>query len=88
MLQRQNLYVAKTKIVCREDKKHGARAERARRGFFSPEERHSYFLRTQYSCFVLEANKIPLKRTVLGLSAPAGAFFSQKETLLVFEKTI
>ena len=40
MQQRQNLYVAKTQ-------KHGARAERARRGFFSPRKRHYYLLRRQ-----------------------------------------
>ena len=50
MLLRQNVYVAKTKSICYKDKaymwqrhnlyvvktkkKHGARAERARRGFF------------------------------------------------------
>ena len=67
MLYKQNLYVIKTKFICCRDKKLGARAERARRGFFSPKERHSYFLRTQYSCFVLETDKIPLKSTVLGL---------------------
>ena len=36
MQQRHNLYVVKTK-------KHGARAERARRGFFSPRKRNYYF---------------------------------------------
>ena len=96
MLSRQNVYVIKTRFICSKDKnlyvvntkKHGARAERARRGFFSPKKRHSYFLITQYSCFVLEKDKIPLKSTVLGLSAPAGAFFSQKETFLFFGRTI
>ena len=53
MLQRQNVYVAKTKFICCQDRinmlqrqnlyvvktnKHGARAERARRGFFLPEK--------------------------------------------------
>ena len=75
MLYKQNLYVIKTKFICCRDKKLGARAERARRGFLSHRKRHSYFLITQYSCFVLEKNKISLKSTVLGLSAPAGAFF-------------
>ena len=37
-----NLYVIKTKFICCRDKKLGARAERARRGFFSPKKRHSY----------------------------------------------
>ncbi len=49
MQQRQNLYVVKTK-------KHGARAERARRGFFLPEKDIIIFLRRQYSCFCV-ANK-------------------------------
>ena len=53
-----NLYVIKTKFICCRDKKLGARAERARRGFFSPKKRHSYFLITQYICFVLEKDKI------------------------------
>ena len=78
----QNLYVAKTDSTCCEDIYF--RAERARRGFFSPQKRHSYFLITQYSCFVLEADKIPLKSTVLGLSAPAGAFFLPKRDILIF----
>ena len=52
MLYKQNLYVIKTTFICCRDKKLGARAERARRGFFPPKKRHSYFLRTQYSCLV------------------------------------
>ena len=40
MLYKQNLYVIKTKFICCRDKKHGARAERARRGFFLPKKRH------------------------------------------------
>ena len=84
MLYKHNLYVIKTKLICCRDKKLGARAERARRGFFSPKKRHSYFLIAQYSCFVLETDKIPLKSTVLGLSAPAGAFFLPKRDILIF----
>ena len=34
--------------------------------------------------FVLEADAIPLKSTVIGLSAPAGAFFRPKRYLLIF----
>ena len=79
MLYKQNLDAIKTKFICCRDKKLGARAERARRGFFLPKKRHSYFSITQYSCFVLETDKIPLKSTVLGLRAPAGAFFSPKK---------
>ena len=84
MLYKQNVYVIKTKFICCRDKKLGARAERARRGFLSPKKRHSYLLMTQYSCFVLETDKIPLKSTVLGLSAPAGAFFLPKRDILIF----
>ena len=83
MLYKHNLYVIKTKFICCRDKKLGARAERARRGFFSPKKRHSYFLRTQYSCFVSETDKTPLKSTVLGLSAPAGAFFLLERSMLI-----
>ena len=36
MLQIHRLYVANTYIICCKDKKHGARAGRARRGFFLP----------------------------------------------------
>ena len=36
MLQRHIVHVAKTYIICCKDKKHGARAERARRGLFRP----------------------------------------------------
>ena len=73
----------KTKFICCRDKKLGARAERARR-VFSPKKRHSYFLIRQYSCFVLETDKIPLKSTVLGLSAPAGAFHLPRRDILIF----
>ena len=45
MLQRQKLYaikkylyVIKTKFICCRDKELGARAERARRGSFSPQK--------------------------------------------------
>ena len=88
MLQRQNLYVAKTKYICCKDKKHGARAERARRGFFLPEKDILIFWEDNIAVFVLCTDKTPLKSTVLGLSAPAGAFFSQKETFLFFENTV
>ena len=83
MLYKHNLYVIKTKFICCRDKKLGARAERARRGFFSPKKRRSYFLTPQYSWFVLETDRIPLKSTVLGLSAPAGAFFLPKRDILI-----
>ena len=36
MLYKQNLYAIKTNFICCRDKKLGARAERARRGFFLP----------------------------------------------------
>ena len=52
MLYKQDLYVIKTKFICCKDKKHGARAERARRGFFLPEKDIIIFGR-QYSCFCL-----------------------------------
>ena len=92
MLQRQNLYVAKTKFICCKTKKHGARCERSRRGFFSPKKRHSYFLKTQNCCFcrINTYNRRvwcckdtkPLKSTVLGLSAPAGASYLPKRDIL------
>ena len=80
MWQRRNLYVVKTK-------KHGARAERARRGFFLP-EKAILIWEHSITFFVLETDKIPLKSTVLGLSAPAGAFFFQKEAFLFFDNAI
>ena len=46
MQQRQNLYVVKTK-------KHGARAERARRGFFLPEKEILIFWEHNIADFVL-----------------------------------
>ena len=53
MSQRQYLYVTKTKFICCKDKRLGARCERSRRGFFSPQKRHSYFLRDIIAVSVL-----------------------------------
>ena len=84
MLQRQNLYVAKTNLYVT--------------------ERNMYVIKIKFMCykdkFICYTNKICMlyrqnlhvvetKSSVLGLSAPAGAFFlSQRETLFFFENAI
>ena len=43
MLYKQKMFVIKTKFICCRDKNLGARAERARRGFFPPEKDNPIF---------------------------------------------
>ena len=83
MLQRQNLYVAKTKFICYKDK------------FICYKDKKLYLIKTKFICCenkftfykaesICSKDKIFLlyrqRSTVLGLSAPAGGFFPPRKS--------
>ena len=83
MLQRQNLHVIKTNLYVTERSMYVIKIK------LCVIKTKLYDIQTKFLCY---KDKIYMlqrqKSSVLGLSAPAGAFFSQKKTLLFFENTI
>ena len=82
-MQRQNVYVAKTKLYVIKTNLYVIKTKSICK------TKKIYVIKTKFICskdkvYMLQRQK----STVLGLSAPAGAFFSQKETLFCFENAI
>ena len=83
MLQRNNLYAAKTNLYVTERNMYVIKIK-----FMFYKDK--FICYTNKICMLYRQNLyvVETKSSVLGLSAPAGAFFLPKRDILIFDKTI